>query len=39
MWGRVRGRTQDECWRNYMDNKPTRGGVPLEVIPSSRQEA
>ena len=39
MCGRVRGRTKDECWRNYIDDKPMRGGVLLDVIPSNQQEA
>jgi hypothetical protein len=37
--GRVRGRTKDECWRNYLDNKRTRGSILLDVIPSNEQDA
>jgi hypothetical protein len=37
--GQVRGRTKDECWRNYIDDKRTRGGVLLDVTPSNKQEA
>jgi len=39
MCGQVRGRTKDECWRNYIDDKPTRDGVLLDVNPSNKQEA
>jgi len=39
MCGQVRGRTKDECWRNYIDDKRTSGGVLLDVIPSNKQEA
>jgi hypothetical protein len=39
MWGRVRGRTRDECWQNYAADKRTRGGVLLDVIPNNKQEA
>ena len=39
MRGQVRGRTQDECWRNYLDDKRTSGGVLLDVIPSTKQDA
>ena len=35
---KVRGRTKDECWRNYLDGKRIRG-TALRVIPSSEQEA
>ena len=34
----VRGRTKDECWRNYIDDKCTRGGVLLDVILSTKPE-
>jgi len=37
--GRVRGRTKDECWQNYINDKSTRGGVLLDVIPNNKQEA
>jgi hypothetical protein len=37
--GQVRGRTKDECWRNYIDRKPAKGGVFLDVIPNNKQEA
>jgi len=39
MRGQVRGRTKDECWQNYIADKPTRGDVPLDVIPNNKQEA
>ena len=39
MGGQVRGRTKDECWRNYLDDKRTRGGLLLHVIPGNKQEA
>ena len=39
MWGRVRGWTKIKCWRNYLDDKRNRGGVLLDMVPSSRQEA
>ena len=39
MLGRVRGRTKDECWRNYIDDKRTRGDVLLDVIPRNKAEA
>jgi hypothetical protein len=39
MWGQVRGRTKDECWRNYLDGKRTGGGVLLDVIPNNKQES
>jgi hypothetical protein len=39
MGGQVRGRTKDECWRNYIDDKPTRGGALLYVIPNNKQDA
>jgi len=36
---KVRGRTKDECWKNYLDNKRIRGTTLLDVIPSNEQEA
>lgn len=36
---KVRGRTKDECWRNYLDGKRITGTALLDVIPSSEQEA
>ncbi len=35
---RVRGRTKDECWRNYLDNKRVKGIAFLDVIPGDEQE-
>jgi hypothetical protein len=39
MRGQVRGRTKDECWRNYLADKPASGGLLLEVNPRNKQEA
>jgi hypothetical protein len=39
MSGQVRGRTKDECWRNYVGDGPTRGSVIVNVIASNKQEA
>jgi len=39
MCGRVRGRTKDECWRNYIDGRRTAGGVLLDVTPNNKQGA
>jgi hypothetical protein len=37
--GTVRGRTKDECWRNYIHNKSTSGGVLVDFVPNNKQEA
>jgi hypothetical protein len=39
MYGRVRGRTKDECWRNYIADQAVRGTIPLDVVPRNKQEA
>jgi hypothetical protein len=39
MRGQVRGRTKDECWRNYLDDERARDGLLLDVIPNNKQEA
>jgi len=39
MCSRVRGRTKDECWRNYVDGRPIAGGVLLDVTPNDKQAA
>ena len=36
---KVRGRTKDECWRNYQGDKRIKGTEPLHVIPRSEKEA
>jgi hypothetical protein len=36
---KVRGRTKDECWRNYLDHKRIKGTDLLHVIPRSEKEA
>ena len=36
---KVRGRTEDECWRNYLNDKRIKGTALLHVIPSNEQEA
>jgi len=35
---KVRGRTKDECWHNYLDAKRIKGTALLDVIPSNEQE-
>ena len=35
---RVRGRTRDECWRNYLDDKRVKGIPFLNAIPGNEQE-
>jgi hypothetical protein len=39
MSGQVRGRTKDECWRNYVDDQPTAGSVFADAISGNKQEA
>ena len=39
MRGQMRGRTQDECWRNYLHSTRTAGSVFRGFIPNSEQEA
>lgn len=39
MCGQVRGRTKDECWRNYLDGRPIRSGILLDVIPNNKHAA
>jgi len=39
MRGQVRGRTKDECWRNYLDTQRTKDGLLLDVIPSNEKDA
>jgi len=37
--GQMRGRTRDECWRNYLHSTQTTGSVLQGFIPSNEQEA
>jgi hypothetical protein len=34
----VRGRTKDKCWRNYVADQATKGGILPDVL-RNRQEA